>query len=205
MMSSKKFIPAAHYHFLTSLYGPFMHVFFGRLFRKIAKLIDLKADETLLDVGCGSGNLLQILHKKYPKSKLAGLDIDPKILKIARRNLPEGIELFKSTAATLPFSNHSLEVVTSTFMIHHMETHDKENMIKEIHRILKPNGHFFLFDYAPPTTFFAKIFVFLFRKAEHLDDALEGKYKMWIRQAGFREIRTMHKAYGMMELIKSTK
>ena len=174
-------------------------------FRKIAKLIDLKPEEKLLDVGCGDGNLLRILREEYPKNKLTGLDIDPKILKIARKKLPKNIELIKSSAAKLPFLDHSVDVVTSTFMIHHLKTRDKERMTREIFRILKPNGRFYLLDFGPPTNLFGKIITTLFRKVEHLDDALEDRYRKFMKETGFRKIHTIFRSYGMFELLKATK
>lgn len=205
MMSNKKFIPAAHFDFLTPFYGPLVQVFYGKQFRKIAKLINLKPKEKLLDVGCGDGNLLKILQGEYPKNKLTGLDIDSKILKIARKKLPKNIELIKSSAAKLPFPDHSVDVVTSTFMIHHLETQDKEKMIREIFRILKPNGRFYLLDFGPPTNLFGKIITTLFRKAEHLDDALEDRYRKFTREAGFQKIHTIFRSHGMLELLKAIK
>lgn len=205
MMSSKKFIPAAHFDFLTPFYGPFVSAFYGKHFRKIAKRIDLKPDEKLLDVGCGDGNLLKILHKKYPNNKLIGLDIDPKILKIARKKLSKNIELIESSAASLPPSDHSINVVTSTFMIHHLRTTDKEKMLKEIFRILKPNGRLYLLDFGPPTNLFGKIVTVLFRKAEHLNDALEDKYRKFMKEAGFKKIHTIYRTHGMFELLEAKK
>ena len=60
-------------------------------------------------------------------------------------------------------------------------------------------------DFAPPTTFFGKIFVILFRKIENMDDALAGRYKIYLEQAGFKNIQPIYRLFGMIELLKATK
>ena len=204
-MKNNKFIPAAHYNFLSHFYSPFMRIFFGTIFRKITKYIQLKSEETLLDIGCGPGNLLGILHGKHPNSKLIGLDVDPKILKIARNKLSDRIEFIESSATKLPFPDNSLDVVTSTLMIHHLKSYEKDQMIKEIYRILKPGGRFYLFDFSKPTNLFGKIFVKLFKNFEHMNDALEGRYTKWMKESGFKKIEYIYNAYGMISLAKALK
>lgn len=205
MKHKKDFIPAFHYNFLTPIYSPFMRIFFWWVFRNIADKIRLKKDEKLLDVGCGPGHLLKVLHKKYPSNNLTGLDIDPKILKIARKRLPESIKLIESSATDIPLPGSSIDVIVSTLAIHHFESLDKQKMIHEAHRILKPNGRFLLFDFTSPYNLFGKIFVKLFRKVEGLDDAINGKYVEWMEKSGFKNVKSIYRSYGMMELISGTK
>lgn len=205
MQPNKDFIPAAHYDFLTPFYGFFMEIFFGGAFKKITNHIKLGPNGKLLDVGCGPANLLRVIHKKYPENKLIGLDIDPKILKIAHKKLSGKAQLIQSSATELPFADNSADVVTSTLMIHHLDTLDKEKMIKEIYRVLKPGGRFFLFDFAKPVNLFGKIFVFLFHKFEHMEDALNNKYAEWTRKAGFKKTGSLYSAYGMIELTEAVK
>ncbi len=204
-MDKKNFIPAWHYNFLTPLYKPFMDLFFGGTFKTITKLINLKPNETLLDLGCGPGSLLRVLHKKHPSNKLIGLDIDSKILKIAQSRLSNKIKLIESSAIATPLPNNSFDVVISTLAIHHLQSADKERMIAEAHRILKTGGHFFLFDYTKPYSSFGRIFVALFRKSENMDNALEGKYTEWMKKAGFKEVKSIYRNYGMLELLFTKK
>lgn len=202
--SKKDFLPAAHYHALTPFYGHFMTVFFKRHYSKLAQLIQLKPGERLLDVGCGPGNLLQLIQKKHPKNKLVGLDVDPDSLKIAQKNLPQ-TTFHESSAIKIPEPDASFNVVTSTLMFHHLKTDEKKQMLKEVYRVLKPGGQFYLFDFCKPTSWFGRFFVKLFREVENMDEALEGKYKVYLQEAGFTSLQSGYRAYGVIELLTAIK
>ena len=49
------------------------------------KFAQVKADEKLLDFGCGTGTLLMMLATLYPNNELQGVDIDENVLKIAQK------------------------------------------------------------------------------------------------------------------------
>src|SRR3989338_6778957 len=120
MHGKTDFMPAAHWHFLTPFYGPFMKLFFSKRYLTISDLIALNPGENLLDLGCGPGFMLEFMHHKYPHHEMLGLDVDPKILAIARKKLSENINLVEGSADALPFSSGRFSVVMSTLMIHHL-------------------------------------------------------------------------------------
>jgi ubiquinone/menaquinone biosynthesis C-methylase UbiE len=205
MSKQTDFIPAAHWHFLTPFYHGFMKVFFTKRYQKIVDMIQLQPGETLIDIGCGPGQILKLIHQKYPDNELIGLDVDPEILKIARKNLPSDVKLIESSAMSIPIKDASVDVAISTVMIHHLSTKGKIKMIQEAYRILKPGGRFYLFDFRKPYNWIGRAFVLLFRKVENMDDALDGKYPIWLKEAGFENIQAPYKTHGMLELITSTK
>ena len=83
----EKFVPAFNYTFLTPFYDALSNLigFGDKQKLKIVKLLDLKNNERLLDIGCGTGSLLRIAKTIYPNNQMAGLDIDKEILKIANK------------------------------------------------------------------------------------------------------------------------
>src|SRR3989344_9330306 len=86
-MVDKDYIPAFNYDFLTPLYDFFVELLgYGRSQRiKVIDLLDLKDGYNLLDVGCGTGTLLIVAKEKYPRIEMTGIDIDSKVLEIARK------------------------------------------------------------------------------------------------------------------------
>ncbi len=205
MHAKTDFIPAAHWQFLTPYYHGFMKLVFGKRYQKIADLIQLQPGDKVLDVGCGPGEILRLLCLKYPDHEFTGLDMDPEILAIARKNLPSAVNLTQGSADALPFLAGQFEVITSSLMIHHLTPEQKQKMMWEVYRVLKPGGRFYLFDFAPPTSWCGKIFTTIFRKAEQLDDALTGKYRIFLEEAGFKNIQSLYKTHGMFELLLAQK
>lgn len=81
----EKYIPALNQKWLTPLYDPLlkwgMH---EELFKRyLVEHANLKGDQKVLDLGCGTGTLTIQIKQSYPQIKLVGLDGDPSVLQIA--------------------------------------------------------------------------------------------------------------------------
>jgi len=111
---------------------------------------EIKADRTsvdLLDVGCGTGTLLLDLARAGAAS-LAGVDLAPKILDVAREKLStaEAQADLRSADAEeeLPWPSESFDVATLTGALHHFyRPHD---VLAEIYRVLRPGGDLLVVD-----------------------------------------------------------
>ena len=112
------------------------------------KLYSLK--DCLVDVGCGSGNLIIQVAKKYPSLDLIGVDLSSEILELAKKravenNLNEKIGFKIGSVEKLPFSDKSVDFVLSTLSLHHWEA--PKQAFGEIFRILKDKGVLLIFDF----------------------------------------------------------
>ena len=105
---------------------------------------------SLLDVGCGTGNLLSLISSKY-EAKIAGVDISPDMLEIARDKLGEKADLRVGDSENLPFDDESFDVITCTDSFHHYP--HPGNVLIEFKRILKPEGHIIIADLSVPQPF----------------------------------------------------
>jgi ubiquinone/menaquinone biosynthesis C-methylase UbiE len=83
---------------------------FSRQEKLILDLVSPDAGESLLDVGCGTGNYLRIFKQK--KCVLTGMDSSAKALELARKKLGHQCELVLGNATDLPFSDNEFDVVT---------------------------------------------------------------------------------------------
>lgn len=94
--------------------------------------LKLSGCENILDVGCGSGDLLSAIKSRGHQGRLVGVDISSSIFSA------KNIEFRKASADQLPFPDNSFDIIFSFFMFYHLS--DKQKALKEWGRILKPNG-----------------------------------------------------------------
>ena len=162
---------------------------------------------SMLDVACGPGNLLLKIHKKHPALQLTGLDIDPAILHIASKKTRglSNIKLVESSATKLPFKDNQFAIVTSSLAFHHLDSEQKQEAFKEIFRVLKPGGNFWLFDFAKPETILGKFLAKIYRHIEETDDGIKNRLPSMYKNAGFQNIKTYWSSYGMISLLSGQK
>jgi ubiquinone/menaquinone biosynthesis C-methylase UbiE len=86
------------------------HYIFLRQKELILDLVAPHAGERLLDVGCGTGNYLQVFREKW--CSVTGVDSSADVLEIAREKVGDSIELRLSKAEDLPFSDDEFDIVT---------------------------------------------------------------------------------------------
>jgi ubiquinone/menaquinone biosynthesis C-methylase UbiE len=88
--------------------------------RETMRRLSVRSKDHVLDVGCGTGALLQQLHIAYPNAQLTGIDPVREMLKVARRRLPPTVELHEGWADRLPYADNTFNVVVSCNMFHYI-------------------------------------------------------------------------------------
>ncbi len=147
------FIPAAHWHFLTSSYEALARPFAHRIWKRIADEVSQRAPHTakIADLGCGPGTVLRLIASRRPDLQLHGIDIDPAIITIARqKDVHQSIAYEVASIANLPFADASVDVAVSSLMFHHLDTDTQRAAFHDVRRILKPDGVFLLCDFSIP-------------------------------------------------------
>lgn len=126
------------------------------LWRKktIAQLKELKP-KVILDVATGTGDLALEAMSLDPE-KIIGLDISVGMLeigreKIAKRKLSDKIEMIEGDSENLPFEDNTFDAVTVAFGVRNFE--DLMKGMKEIHRVLRPNGKLVVLEFSQPKSF----------------------------------------------------
>lgn len=113
--------------------------------RETLRRMPMTPASRVLDVGCGTGELLRRLRAKYPDAVLAGLDPVPEMLAVARDKLSGREDLRVGYADSLPWPNASFDVVVSCNMFHYI-THPLE-ALREMARVIRPGGALVLTDW----------------------------------------------------------
>ncbi|MBV8468018.1 MAG: class I SAM-dependent methyltransferase [Burkholderiales bacterium] len=107
-----------------------------------ASLVDLIAPSNtsvhVVDLGCGSGHLLQLLHEQGAHLRLTGVDFSIAEIAVARGSLPTDVRLLAEPAQSMSIPDQDVDCVLSHLAL--MVMHDLPQVFAEIHRILKPGG-----------------------------------------------------------------
>lgn len=196
LADKKKFIPALGYDWLTMFHDLTIKLTMPeKKFR--AKLIDqLKPDagEIILEFGFGTGQNLILAYERNDKSKLIGVDIDPKVKAIAQHKINKrgfDISLDLYDGKTFPYTDNSFDKVFSSLVFHQLDKETKLSCLKEIFRVLKPNGHIIIGDWGQAKS---KIMRFAFYFVQILDgfkttnDNVNGLLPKFIEQVGFKNV-----------------
>jgi len=101
--------------------------------------------ERILDVGCGTGELLARIAAKYPSVRLAGLDPVAEMLAMAREKLRPEVNLQVGWANALPWPDGTFDLVVSCNMFHYI-THPVQ-AVGEMERVLRPGGRIVITDW----------------------------------------------------------
>ncbi len=119
--------------------APVFQRFYGHVHRR---LLAAAPDRVVaaLDVGCGTGELLLALARRYPAARLVGLDLSPAMLALARGKDygPAAVELVEGSVYALPFADGSFELVTSTISSHFYR--DFPAAARELARVAAPGA-----------------------------------------------------------------
>ena len=155
-------------------------------------LIELKPGETVLDLGSGGGiDVLLSARRVGPTGKAYGLDMTDDMLALARENQRQAgatnVEFLKGEIENIPLPDNSVDVIISNCVIN--LSADKDRVLREAFRVLKPGGRFAVSDVVVRGEVPAPVRNSMLLWVGCIAGALEeNDYRGKLREAGFGDI-----------------
>src|SRR5437867_13425217 len=155
-------------------------------------IAELREGETVLDLGSGGGiDVLLSARRVGPAGKAYGLDMTDEMLELARENARKSgvtnVEFLKGEMEDMPLPDASVDVIISNCVVN--LSPDKDAVLREAHRVLKPGGRFAVADIVTRGKMPAELKRSLELWAGCVAGALsENEYRAKLNAAGFGEI-----------------
>ena len=163
---------------------------------ELVKLVAPRPGETIVDIGCGTGTLAIALGEAEPSCTILGVDPDSAVLEIARRKAVAAgatVQWFEAMGDALDAIEplQGCDKIVSSLVLHQCPMEVKETIVRQMWRLLKPEGELFVADYGEQRTLLMRT---LFRQVQMIDGFeltepnARGCVPEILREAGFREV-----------------
>lgn len=151
----------------------------------------IRPGDSILDVGCGTGEVALLAKTRAKKDgKVYGIDPAPEMIAVARSKAARkelDVDFRVGVIEALPFPDSSLDVVTSSLMMHHLPEDLKRRGLAEIYRVLKSGGRLLIADFLRPTGSLVNHLFIALTRHRGLKNRIEDLSKL-LREAGFTQI-----------------
>jgi len=128
---------------LFNVIAPIYNLFFNyqvkyyeKILARVKNEIDVSQYESIIDIGCGTGALSQVLYEEG--LKVTGIDAAQKMIKQAKKRLNKDINLVHASALEpIPFEDKSFDIAISSYVIHGMKGYERQKAYAQMSRIAK--------------------------------------------------------------------
>jgi ubiquinone/menaquinone biosynthesis C-methylase UbiE len=139
-----------------------------------------------------------------------GIDATPGMIELARENArkansPARFQI--GVGESLPFADHSMDAVTSSYFFHHLPSDVKRQALREMWRVLAPGGRLVITDYGRPSRLIGQIAAFPMRFDfhEYVRGQLAGELDEIIASEGLGRVERLHSFLGYINVIRLVK
>jgi SAM-dependent methyltransferase len=189
----RSFLPAAGHDWLLPLYDPVLFLLGGDSARQdLVEQAEIRRGFRILDIGCGTGSLVALISRLHPDAEVVGLDPDPKALARAKRKARRAgtsARFDQGCSDELSYPGAAFDRVFSSFMLHHLGSDEKRRTLKEVCRVLEPNGSLPVLDFVGTEARSDGLMARWLHSRDHLRGNLDGGLLALMREAGFADAR----------------
>jgi len=122
-----------------------------RIIKWIKGVAQIAPQARILEIGCGRGAGARLIQEEFQPAALHAFDLDRQMIRLARRYLAaesaNKICLYVGDVITLPYRDGVMDAVFGFGVLHHVP--DWRGGLREIARVLKPGGIYFLEEFYP--------------------------------------------------------
>jgi ubiquinone/menaquinone biosynthesis C-methylase UbiE len=150
----------------------------------------IKPGDSVLDVGCGTGDVALLAKARGKAGQVYGIDPAPEMIAVAQSKAARkmlDVDFRVGVIEALPYPDASMDVVTSSLMMHHLPDDLKARGLAEVYRVLKPGGRLLIADFMRPTGSLVNHLFIAFTQHRGLKNGIEDLRK-FLNEAGFTQI-----------------
>lgn len=198
-LNNKEYIPALGYDQLTALYDKVIKwTMPEKKFRaKVISYLSPLPNEKIMEFGFGTAQNLIGALKTEIQAFYYGLDVDPKVEKIAKDKLQKlgflkKVQLDLYSGKKFPYPDNSFDKVFSCLVFHQLKTDEKKAALKEIYRVLKPSGQILICDWGAPNNLFCSLGFYLVQILDGFEttsDNRKGLIPHFLKEVNFSNIQ----------------
>lgn len=200
-MRERTYTPALRFDALTGLYDDLVRVTMRDelLKERLVEQARLEEARDVLDLGCGTGTLTTMIKRAAPNAHVTGVDIDPRVLELARKNVAKAgvdVRLVAASVTDLPFEDHTFDRVLSSLVLHHLDTDEKRAALAGALRVLRPGGELHVLDWGAPHDLAMRaafLSVRLLDGFETTRDNAHGRVPRLMSEAGFCDVEVVER------------
>lgn len=196
---------------IASVYDPFVRFissFFGgerNLRMAVIDKMDLKPDQRVLDVCCGTGTLCAMVSDVTgDKGEVVGIDLSENMLKRAEKKKKGNMRFHLSNAEEIPFGNGYFDHACITFGLHEMPHPVRMNVLREMRRVLKPDGRITVLEYSYPPNMLVRFLlnIWMLVEGETARDLVNRDLSSMLRDTGFNVIGRSIRWLGIIQIVR---
>jgi ubiquinone/menaquinone biosynthesis C-methylase UbiE len=159
-----------------------------RFKRQLVVQTAISAHMQVLDLGCGTGTLTVLLAQSAPNARLYGLDGDATVLNSATAKAHRSavtVSWIQGFSFALPYADNTFHRITTSLMLHHLNREQRLRTLREVWRVLRPEGELHIVDFGPPHAPLTRWLSHIGRHFEETADHLDGLLPGFLVESGF--------------------